>query len=285
MEETVNTLIDLDTVEVSLVDKGANQRVFAIRKAEQMNDIIKDIIDVPLEQETEVVEALVSKELTDDARHGLIGAMRIVQAYKDETGMREALVALATLLDFEKPEQVEETPMAQEDAAMEKSSEDSINMNDIPDEVRAQVENLWKANEEAVKKAAELEEVLKAERDERLTKEFISKAAESYGNIPGHTADELGLMVKSLHTHDEEAAKKIEGLLKTVSQVIAKSELFVEAGVTAQDQGVKDPLNQLDALTQKHCSENPGVSYAKAYDTVMKSDEGRKLYTEYVQGN
>jgi hypothetical protein len=151
MEETVNTLIDLDTVEVSLVDKGANQRVFAIRKAEQMNDIIKDIIDVPLEQETEVVEALVSKELTDDARHGLIGAMRIVQAYKDETGMREALVALATLLDFEKPEQVEENPMAQEDVAMEKSSEDSINMNDIPDEVRAQVENLWKANGEEKK--------------------------------------------------------------------------------------------------------------------------------------
>ena len=284
MEETVNTLIDLDTVEVSLVDRGANQRVFAIRKAEQMNDIIKDIIDVPLEQETEVVEALVSKELTDDARHGLIGAMRIVQAYKDEAGMREALVALATLLDFEKPEE-EETPMAQEDVEMEKSSEDSINMNDIPDEVRAQVENLWKANEEAVKKAAELEEVLKAERDERLTKEFIAKAAESYGNIPGHTADELGLMVKSLHTHDEEAAKKIEGLLKTVSQVISKSELFVEAGVTVQDQGVKDPLNQLDALAQKHRSENPGVSYAKAYDTVMKSDEGRKLYTEYVQRN
>ena len=284
MEETVNTLIDLDTVEVSLVDRGANQRVFAIRKAEQMNDIIKDIIDVPLEQETEVVEALVSKELTDDARHGLIGAMRIVQAYKDEAGMREALVALATLLDFEKPEE-EETPMAQEDVEMEKSSEDSINMNDIPDEVRAQVENLWKANEEAVKKAAELEEVLKAERDERLTKEFIAKAAESYGNIPGHTADELGLMVKSLHTHDEEAAKKIEGLLKTVSQVISKSELFVEAGVTVQDQGVKDPLNQLDSLAQKHCSENPGVSYAKAYDVVMKSDEGRKLYTEYVQSN
>lgn len=284
MEETVNTLIDLDTVEVSLVDRGANQRVFAIRKAEQMNDIIKDIIDVPLEQETEVVEALVSKELTDDARHGLIGAMRIVQAYKDEAGMREALVALATLLDFEKPEE-EETPMAQEDVEMEKSSEDSINMNDIPDEVRAQVENLWKANEEAVKKAAELEEVLKAERDERLTKEFIAKAAESYGNIPGHTADELGLMVKSLHTHDEEAAKKIEGLLKTVSQVISKSELFVEAGVTVQDQGVKDPLNQLDALAQKHRSENPGVSYAKAYDVVMKSDEGRKLYTEYVQRN
>jgi len=284
MEETVNTLIDLDTVEVSLVDRGANQRVFAIRKAEQMNDIIKDIIDVPLEQETEVVEALVSKELTDDARHGLIGAMRIVQAYKDEAGMREALVALATLLDFEKPEE-EETPMAQEDVEMEKSSEDSINMNDIPDEVRAQVENLWKANEEAVKKAAELEEVLKAERDERLTKEFVAKAAESYGNIPGHTADELGLMVKSLHTHDEEAAKKIEGLLKTVSQVISKSELFVEAGVTVQDQGVKDPLNQLDSLAQKHRSENPGVSYAKAYDTVMKSDEGRKLYTEYVQRN
>ena len=284
MEETVNTLIDLDTLEVSLVDRGANQRVFAIRKAEQMNDIIKDIIDVPLEQETEVVEALVSKELTDDARHGLIGAMRIVQAYKDEAGMREALVALATLLDFEKPEE-EETPMAQEDVEMEKSSEDSINMNDIPDEVRAQVENLWKANEEAVKKAAELEEVLKAERDERLTKEFIAKAAESYGNIPGHTADELGLMVKSLHTHDEEAAKKIEGLLKTVSQVISKSELFVEAGVTVQDQGVKDPLNQLDSLAQKHRSENPGVSYAKAYDVVMKSDEGRKLYTEYVQRN
>ena len=55
--------------------------------------------------------------------------------------------------------------------------------------------------------------------------------------------------------------------------------------MTGQDEGVKDPLNQLDSLTQKHCSENPGVSYAKAYDVVMKSDEGRKLYTEYVQRN
>ena len=283
MEETVNTLVDLNTVEVSLVDKGANKRVFAIMKAETMNDVVKDILEVPLEQESEVIDSLVEKDLSEDARHSLIGAMRLVQAYKDEAGMREALVSLAELLDFNKPEM--EEPSMDQEIVQEETSQDDLNLASVPEEVRAQVEDLWKANEEAVKKAEELEAVLKAERDERLTKEYIAKAEAEFGNIPGHGADELGPMLKSLNAHDAEMAGKIEGLLKTMSQVLAKSEVFAEAGVTTQDAGSgKNPESQLDQLATQYSTETPGVSYAKAYDSVLKSEEGRRLYAEYVQG-
>jgi len=282
MEETVNTLVDLNTVEVSLVDKGANERVFAIMKAETMNDLVKDILEVPLEQEADVIESLVEKDISEDARHSLIGAMRLVQAYKDEAGMREALVSLAELLDFNKPEM--EEPSMDQEIVQEETSQDDLNLASVPEEVRAQVEDLWKANKEAVKKAEELEAVLKAERDERLTKEYIVKAKEQYGNIPGHSAEDLGPMLKSLNEHDAKMAEKIEGLLKTMSQVLAKSEVFAEAGVTTQDAGSgKNPESQLDQLAKQYSTENPGVSYAKAYDSVLKSEEGRRLYAEYVQ--
>ena len=258
MEETVNTLVDLNTVEVSLVDKGANKRMFAIMKAETMNDVVKDILEVPLEQEAEVIESLVEKDLSEDARHSLIGAMRLVQAYKDETGMREALVSLAELLDFNKPEM--EEPSMEQEIVQEETSQDDLNLASVPEEVRAQV-------------------------DERLTKEYIAKAQAEFGNIPGHGADELGPMLKSLNAHDAEMAGKIEGLLKTMSQVLAKSEVFAEAGVTTQDAGSgKSPEAQLEQMATQFSNDNPGVSFAKAYDSVLKSEEGRRLYAEYVQG-
>ena len=171
-----------------------------------------------------------------------------------------------------------------QEIVQEETSQDDLNLASVPEEVRAQVEDLWKANEVAVKKAEELEAVLKAERDERLTKEYIAKAEAEYGNIPGHSAEDLGPMLKSLNAHDAEMAEKLEGLLKTMSQVLEKSEVFAEAGVTTPDTGTgKSPEAQLDQLAKQYSNDNPGVSYAKSYDLVLKSDEGRRLYAEYVQ--
>ena len=140
---------------------------------------------------------------------------------------------------------------------------------------------MTKAQDEAVAKAKELEEVLKAERDERLTKEYIAKAKEEYENIPGKTSEELGKILKSLNESDAEAAKEIEEILKATNAIIAKSELFVEAGKTTQETE-DDAYGKLNNMAKK-LSQDTNISYAKAFTQIMEANPD--LYAEYIQGN
>ena len=233
---------------------------------------LKNVLDVPLEQEEKVREEI-DKGMSEEAQNAVIGAARILQSFREEDGMDNALIQLAEMLGYNQPQA--ETEM---DNDINKQEQETP---EIPEEVKKQFEALTKAQDEAVAKAKELEEVLKAERDERLTKEYIAKAKEEYENIPGKTSEELGKILKSLNESDAEAAKEIEEILKATNAIIAKSELFVEAGKTTQETE-DDAYGKLNNMAKK-LSQDTNISYAKAFTQIMEANPD--LYAEYIQGN
>ena len=75
-----------------------------------------------------------------------------------------------------------------------KRDDGSYDLTGVPEEMQATVEEICKQHDAAIQKAAELEEILKAERDERLRRDFVEKAEKEYANLPG-TPVEIGLFL------------------------------------------------------------------------------------------
>ena len=119
-----------------------------------------------------------------------------------------------------------------------------------------------------------------AERDETQRKEFIEKARKEYRFVPGKSPDELGLMLKALHSLDSQIAKDIEGIFKSVSAMMEKGDLLGEIGSSMTGE-VSDgtAFSKLDNLA-KSAVKKSGGSYATRFEEAMRSNPD--LYTAYL---
>ena len=146
--------------------------------------------------------------------------------------------------------------------------------------VRDQVNALWKSQAEAVAKADKLEKSLAKERDERLRKEFVTKAKEQFSYVPGKSPEELGLMLKSLYAMDSQIAKDIEGIFKSVSAMVEKGDLIAELGSSMSSEGSGGTAySKLDGIAKSRVAKS-GESYAKAFEGAMRDNP--ELYTAYL---
>ena len=177
--------------------------------------------------------------------------------------------------DVEKPYHYKED----EDDKMKKSALQK-SLKDLDPAVRNQIQALWKSQAQAVAKAEKLEKSLMAERDEKQRKEFIEKARKEYRFVPGKSPDELGLMLKALHSLDSQIAKDIEGIFKSVSAMMEKGDLLGEIGSSMTGE-VSDgtAFSKLDNLA-KSAVKKSGGSYSKRFEEVMKANPD--LYTSYL---
>ncbi|MAB56869.1 MAG: hypothetical protein CL524_04890 [Aequorivita sp.] len=166
-----------------------------------------------------------------------------------------------------------------EDEEKEKSSLQK-SLNELAPAVRDQVQALWKSQKAAVAKADKLEKSLAAERDERIRKEFVAKANKEFRFVPGKSPDELGLMLKALHSLDSQIAKDIEGIFKSVSAVMEKGDLLGEIGSSMTGDGdAGTAFSKLDTLAKSRVNKSGG-SYAQAFEKEMRSNP--ELYTAYL---
>jgi len=172
-------LRELETVEVSLVDKGANKRTFAIKKSEKKEmDVIEAILAAPFEKGDAIMDRLKKAELSEQAVEGIKSAVQILSAFQEEVpaNLLKDLMALGGFSkqeeeeDEEKPEAAEEaapdgeTPEADEEEEAEKQEDEEEDEEEmqkrlaaLPKNMRSMVEQLWKSNKSAVTKAEELE--------------------------------------------------------------------------------------------------------------------------------
>ena len=181
-----------------------------------------------------------------------------------EKGMHEDDEKEKTYHDKEDEEDAEKS-------ALQKS------LKDLDPAVRNQIQALWKSQAQAVAKAEKLEKSLMAERDEKQRKEFIEKARKEYRFVPGKSPDELGLMLKALHSLDSQIAKDIEGIFKSVSAMMEKGDLLGEIGSSMTGE-VSDgtAFSKLDNLA-KSAVKKSGGSYATRFEEAMRSNPD--LYT------
>ena len=184
--------------------------------------------------------------------------------------------------DEEKEVAKEEDEEAEKEEDEEEAEKSSLqkSLKSLDPAVRDQVQALWKSQKAAVAKADKLEKSLAVERDERLRKEFVAKANKDFRFVPGKSPDELGLMLKALHSLDSQIAKDIEGIFKSVSAVMEKGDLLGEIGSSMS--GVGDSgsaFSKLDNIAKSRV-EKSGSSYAKAFEQAMTANP--ELYTAYL---
>jgi len=129
--------------------------------------------------------------------------------------------------------------------------------------------------EDLEKKAKEAEELAKKEREERIKKEYIAKAA-GYQAL-SINPEEFGLVLKSLAEKDPENFTKLEALLKAADEAISKSALFKEIGRSGA--GESSTWAKVEAMAKDMVQKNAGMTKEQAIAKVLR--ENPELYDAY----
>lgn len=274
----MNRLVNLDIKEVSLVSRPANKRKFLIMKGEDgMNELIESILKMDIKDEAKIDEVLKQNKLSDKAIEAVKGALKLLVAFKDELP-KNILETLAELTGYGYP--VPDTKTAKADGCKEPTKKDdgSLDLSKVPDELKGTIETIWKEHQDAVKKAEELEKALKVEKEAQMKKEFIEKAEKTLSHIP-MKSDELGAMLKDIAVTIPETYHKLETVLKSVDELIAKSEMFKELGNSGS--GTTSVMARITAMANEVKKSVTGMTIEQAVAKVL--NDNKNLYDEYMK--
>ena len=268
-------LFDIDPLEVSLVDRGANKRRILVRKRDDEGD-------------TMGIEKMALSEDQLGAAAAVLGELGGGDAATDDQRAAAAEI-LGTVVElgglYPAPEEAEEA--VEEEAADEEAAEEIEAADDEPEpeEIEAADEDedgaitMAKRDVEFAKQAAELVEVRKAlqlERDRRLVAEHVQKCAD-WPNL--FSAAVAGPILKSIHDKLDAAEYDFVEQCLTESQEFAKAAgLFGEVGTTGAPDETADPGAQLNAIAKRYHAEGKAETFAKAYTLAM--NENPNLVTE-----
>ncbi len=294
-------LLDLDIREVSLVDRPAIRRKFLVIKRDEDGENMSDEQTLASEQEAftfdevvvpdEAVEKSEAKaeeeeeteEMESSSKKGKAKAKAKAKAEKDELEEESDEEEEASEKKKKKKVKKETMKMDKSQASIpvsfSKRDDGSYDLSGVPEEMQATVEQLCKAQEAAIEKAAELEEILKAERDERLRRDYVEKAEKEFSSLPG-TSVEIGLLLKSLNDLDTEVAEKVEGIFKSVNAQLESGSILDEVGSPAAEAEVT-AWGRIEKQAAEMVSEGTVSSKAAAISKVLELNP--KLYSEYLK--
>ncbi len=162
--------------------------------------------------------------------------------------------------------------------SLNKREDGTYDLAGVPDEMQATIQEVCKQHDAAIEKAAQLEEVLKAERDERLRRDYVEKATKEFSRLPG-TPVETGLLLKSLHDLDKEVAEKVESIFKTVNAQLENSTMLNEVGSPAI-QAETTAWGRIEKQAAEMMTSGD-VTKAAAISKVLEMNP--KLYQDYLK--
>jgi len=197
-----NELFDIDPLEVSLVDRGANKRRILVRKRDDEGETM-EIEKMALSEDQLGAVAAVQAELdggdaaTDDQRAAAAEILGTVAEHGGLYPAPEEAEEAAEEVEAAEPEpEPEPEPEAVE--AADEPADDAVEMMDDEDEDEGAI-TMAKRDVEFAKQAAELVEVRKAlqvETDRRLVAEHVQKCGD-WPNL--FAAAVAGPILKSIH--------------------------------------------------------------------------------------
>jgi hypothetical protein len=301
MADSINVLTDLDTLGVSLVRRGANKRRVALTKSEEGMKDAEEILKAVLEMETDDEDKIeeVFKALSPKGVNAVKGAMRLLNAFKEELP-KDVMSGLSKLAGFAAPAKAEgegydfPPKKKQENAEEEDEAKMKKTLENVPEELRDTLQELWKSHDEGlqeqIKKSeeradkaetqvTELAKTVTILRDDALRKEMIEKAENSYGALG--SPEEIGGLLKDLHGAGGELAEKIEKLLGQANERVAKSALLDELGRSGGGETAHNAWDKIEKAAKSivEKSEEP-LSQAEAVDMVIRKQP--ELYNEYL---
>ena len=272
-------LEDLRVDEVSLVDRAANGRRFLVWKRDEGTKTVKDTIqavaDTATDKEEALVEGVQKYEISEDARAALVSAHRLLEGFSDEIPA-EALQAFGLAAqteadDEEEGEALEASPEASEEVIEEPSEEEVAKA--------VEAEPVLKAAQDRI---AELEAVLKSERDEKVLKADIESVEKNFGVVPGVQSDELGKVFGELRKAAPESLKALEATFSRIAKAhqAEASGAFTEAGKATATVATGSALERIDQLVEERISKGLNNDRPSAFADVTRLHSN--LYGEYV---
>jgi hypothetical protein len=284
----------LEIGEVSLVDKAANKRKFLLIKSEQggkempmteviiscdesREELLKSVAEME-DNEISLLKSLMEDDDLEDIKKAGISekamkavkmALGALKGVKDELP-KDIMEKLASIGGYEMPKTEKACDEEGKDKMKKsvggytivKNEDGTVDYSDVPEEVRPLVKSLWEQNEESAKQAAEAERIAKEERDARVLKEYVSKAAE-LKNL-ATDVDKFGAILKAANEKlDAEQYEELDRVLKAAEEAVAQSVLLKEAGRAGDNDN------------------DDGSAYSKLEKAAMQinKDEGDKFPT------
>ncbi len=134
------------------------------------------------------------------------------------------------------------------------------------------------------KRGDEDRRIAKAEREKRENLELEKRATEEIGTLPGTDAEKVALLKAVGDIKDEEVRGKVEKMLQAQSVEMGKA--FKKLGTVAAPEGPDGA--SAEAKLEKMAVEKAkadGIPIEKARDEVLQTEEGGRVYAEYLEEN
>lgn len=127
---------------------------------------------------------------------------------------------------------------------------------------------------------------LKKMRDDALDETFSKRASTELARFPGELTIKTALVKAVAGIKDDTVRKGVEDMLKGAHGKL--SVMLKEIGTGKDDTSGDDSdgdvkkaaETSLDKMAKDYMSKNAGVTFAKAYDAVLKTPEGQKFYAQ-----
>lgn len=296
--EPITMLSGLNTVELTLTKRGANNRRFALTKGGLPMDpeVIQALISTAAEGEDALIETLKSQGVTDQEKiDAAVASYRIQKGMKDLVP-DDVMANVAKSAGYELAAKADPKPEPKADPKPEPKApaRKSLDLSNLDDKSRAAVEAVFKSHDAQVEKSSQLEAMVKSLsetvtslKDERETQQYVAKAESDFGHLP-MSGTEIAAMLKSAHSVGGEFAAGFETMLGRVDEMISKSAMLTVMGNVRKqaEGGAWSKLENLaDGIVTKSAGSEHPMTKAQAMDFVLKTEEGKALYREYLGDN
>lgn len=301
MPRRITKLTRIQTQEVSLVKRGANNKRFALTKSKEsemsFHELLKSVLETEAEGEGQLVESLKAAKASEEAIQCAIANYRLQNGFRDKLSKEEfAEVAKAAgyaMLEKKKEEKEEEEDEEEGKkpfpGAAPPFKKKKTEKSHVPADMPPEMERIFKEQQEeleSLRKAYdETRERLEKEEKERVRKEYVAKCANAYSFVPGMTADAMGEMLQKAYDVSEEFGQQLEKQWQQTNEAISKSDLLTTQGLALSNDGRCDGAwaKMQNLAKQEIQKAEGGLSEAQALNQVMK--EHPELYAEYLDEN
>lgn len=292
----INMLTNVQTAEVSLVRRGANNKRFALTKSEDLMPknviaaLLTTVLATEAEGEDQLIATLKSANTDDEAIEIAVANFRMQTGFKDKlTKEQFAVVAKAAGLDIGKAghreEDEEEDPKKPGFFRNGKKmpTAKSHTPADMPVEMRKAFDDQSAALEAVRKEAADSKAEVTALRKEGELKGYIAKCVEKYSHVPGESTEDMGDMLQKAYEVSEAFGKRLEAQWEKSQEAIKKSVLLQTQGAAHATQDGSSDWGRTEALAKELKTKDPSLSHMDALSKAMEQKPG--VYDGYLSDN
>lgn len=257
-------MTDIRPERIDFTVKAANKRDFLITKHNgdnTMEELLAIVAETEAENEGELVEALKSANVEDEAIEVAKTIARLSNAYSDELPMDVVAKSLGVELSDNDEETEEEITKS--------------DLDKLPDALREKVASLKKTATEYEDRISSLEQAVEKSAREKLLDAYIAKA-EKLDKIPGAT-DEIAERLLTIHENlGEDAATELYEKFAAANEAVDSS-AFGEVG-SSNAGGGSDAYDRIEKAA-KSIEAEEDVPFHKALDLATRRNP--ELAREY----